>query len=162
MAENTQGFALDWESEIDTDGNDYLVLEEGDYDFTAVSFERKQYPGSAKIPACKKAEITLRVETESGAATCKVDLILYSTMMWKIAAFFRSIGQKKHGQAFTPNWGAVVGAVGRAHFKPRTYKNKEGEDRKVNDVTEFYDKDSSSAAAPVSQGSAPAWNGGKF
>lgn len=160
MAENTQGYALDWESEIDTDGKDYLILEEGDYAFQVVGFERKQFPGGKKIPPCKKAELTLRVTTDDGEATCKVDLILYSTMMWKIAEFFRAIGQKKHGQAFTPNWGAVVGSEGRAHFKPRTYE-KDGEQRQTNDVAYFYDCEPPEASAPPT-GAAPAWNGGKF
>lgn len=72
---------------------------------------------------------------------------------------FRAIGQKKHGQAFTPNWGDVVGASGRAHFKPRTYE-KDGEQRQTNDVAYFYDYEPPETPAPPPP--APAWNGGKF
>lgn len=165
MSENTQGYALDWDSEIDSDGSgEYVILPEGDYSFTVTAFERKQYPGSAKIPPCKKATVTLQVKTDDGeTATVFYDLILYSTLMWKIAAFFRSIGQKKQGEAFRPNWNAVIGATGKAHFKPRTYTKKDGSEGQANDVERFYDAEETTPAwtAPKPQG-APAWNGGKF
>ena len=46
-----------------------------------------------------------------------------------------------------PRWNQVVGAGGRAHFKPRKYTNKDGEERTANDVASFYD-----AAQPPRQG----------
>ncbi len=177
MAENTQGYALDWDSQIENDGSDYLVLKEGDYNFEVASFERKQFPGSAKIPPCKKAEVMLRVDSDDGVAMCKTDLILYSSMEWKIAEFFRCIGQKKKGVAFVPNWSTIVGACGRAHFKPRSYEGKGGEMRQANDVSAFYDADEvptaitsapqkawapPAAPSPAQNGAAPAWGGGKF
>ncbi len=178
MAENVQGYALDWDSEIQNDGQEYLILKEGDYNFEVTSFERKQFPGGTKIPPCKKAEITLKVDSDDGIAICKIDLILYSSMEWKISEFFRCIGQKKKGVAFVPNWSSLIGSTGRAHFKPRTYE-KNGESRQVNDISVFYDADEVAPAAitsapqqknwappapppPVQNGSAPTWGGGKF
>lgn len=35
-----QGFELDWGSEIENDSPDFIVLPEGEYDFTVKSFER--------------------------------------------------------------------------------------------------------------------------
>lgn len=35
----------------------------------------------------------------------------------------------------------VVGQHGRAHFKPRTYTDRDGKERQVNDVDRFYDYD---------------------
>ena len=35
----------------------------------------------------------------------------------------------------------MLGSKGRAHFKPRTYTNRDGEERQTNDVDRFYDYD---------------------
>ena len=39
------------------------------------------------------------------------------------------------------NWNKVLGSKGRAHFKPRTYTDKDGNERQANDVVRFYDYD---------------------
>lgn len=145
MAEylNNDPHELDWDDEIENDGGQFVLLEEGDYNFTVTNFERGRFPGSkqdGKIPPCNKATLTLTVQTTEGEASVKYDLILWSTLEWKISEFFRAIGQKKHGEAFRPNWSRITGAQGRAHFKPRTYQ-KDGEDRQTNDVKRFYDYD---------------------
>ena len=41
------------------------------------------------------------------------------------------------------NWNKVQGSSGRAHFKPRTYTTRDGEERQANDVDRFYDYDPS-------------------
>ena len=69
----------------------------------------------------------------------KFDLFLYRTVEWKIAAFFRSIGQKKHGEKLAMDWNKVIGAKGRCHVKQRDYTNNNGEERTVNDIDKFYD-----------------------
>lgn len=150
---------IGWGDQIAADGGEFLLLDEGDYDFTVTAFERGRFPGSAKIPACNKAVLTLTVQTPKGEANTKYDLILWSSLEWKISEFFRSIGQKKSGEAFVPRWNEVVGSKGRAHFKPRKYL-KNGEERQVNDISKFYD-------APQTQqnyASAPqaGWQQGKF
>lgn len=164
---------IGWDDEISNDGGQYIVLEEGDYNFTVSAFERARFPGSAKIPACNKAVLTLAVDTPGGTASVKYDLILWSSLEWKISEFFRAIGQKKHGEKFRPQWGAVVGSKGRGRFKPREYDKKDGSKSKVNDVEKFYDFDpnffsgqsasaSTSAPAPSAPAApAPKW-AGKF
>jgi len=139
---NEKNLCMDWDDAVETDGQEYVLLDEGDYNFTVTGFERSRYPGSAKIPACNKAALTLNVVTEDGKqANVKCDLMLYRPMEFKIAAFFRSIGQKKHGERMVMNWNAVLGAKGRARFKPRTYINRDGDERQTNDVDRFYDYD---------------------
>ena len=39
------------------------------------------------------------------------------------------------------DWNKVIGAQGRAHFKPRPYKDKNGNDHEANDVERFIDYD---------------------
>ena len=150
---------IGWGDQIVADGGEFLLLDEGDYDFTVTAFERGRFPGSAKIPACNKAVLTLTVQTSKGEANTKYDLILWSSLEWKISEFFRAIGQKKSGEAFVPRWNEVVGSKGRAHFKPRKYL-KNGEERQVNDVSKFYDAPQTQqnyASDPQS-----GWQQGKF
>lgn len=140
---NEKNLCMDWNDAIENDGQEYVVLEEGDYNFTVVGFERGRYPGSAKIPACNKAALTLAVVTDDGkTATVKCDLILYRSLEWKISSFFRAIGQKRHGERLVMDWNSVLGSRGRAHFKPRVYI-RDGEERQTNDVDRFLDYDES-------------------
>ncbi len=136
---NAQDMCMDWDSALETDGQEYITLEEGDYNFEVTNFERGRFPGSAKIPACNKASITAVVKTDKGNASVKFDLILYRSLEWRISAFFRCIGQKKHGERLVMDWNRVVGSRGRAHFKPRTYTNSYGEEKTANDVDRFID-----------------------
>ena len=138
---NNQNMFLDWNDAIESDGQEFVILPEGDYNFTVMNFERSRFPGSAKIPACNKAVLTLTVDVPEGTATTRVDLILYRTLEWRISSFFRAIGQKKSGERLVMDWNKVIGSVGRAHFKPRPYKDKQGNDREANDVERFFDYD---------------------
>ena len=138
---NNNDMLMDWDDAIENDGQEFVILPEGDYNFTVTDFERGRFPGSAKIPACNKATLTLQVNTEDGTAAIKTDLILYRSLEWRISAFFRCIGQKKHGERLVMNWNTVVGSRGRAHFKPRNYTDRDGNERQANDVDKFYDWD---------------------
>ena len=136
---NENNMIMDWNDSIESDGTEYILLPEGDYNFEVINFERGRFPGSAKIPACNKASIVVQVSTKDGVATVKFDLLLYRTLEWRISGFFRSIGQKKHGEKLTMDWNKVVGSKGRAHFKQRTYVNNQGEEKSINDIAYFID-----------------------
>ena len=113
--------AMDWNDAIEDDGQEFILLEEGDYNYVVRDFERGHFPGSAKLPACNKATLTLEVETREGSAFVKTDLILCRTLEFRISSFFRSIGQKKHGERLVMNWNKVVGARHRlpSSVRPR-------------------------------------------
>lgn len=149
---------MDWNDAIVEDGQEFITLEEGDYNFTVTAFERGHFPGSTKIPPCNKATVTVVVDTPEGKASVKFDLILFRTLEWRISAFFRCIGQKKHGERLVMDWNKVIGSQGRAHFKPRTYTNSYGEEKTANDVDRFIDYDpkffteQNSAPAPKTDG----------
>ena len=137
--DNNTNLCMDWGDSIENDGQEFVILPEGDYSFKVTKFERGRFPGSQKLPACNKATITVEVDSKDGPATCKFDLILYRTLEWKICAFFRCIGQKKQGEKVVMDWNKVTGSTGMAHFKPRTYKTQNGEERTVNDIERFID-----------------------
>ena len=139
MNENNQNMFMDWDDSIEVDGQEFVLLEEGDYNFVVINFERGRFPGGPKVPACNKATITVQVGAENGIATVKFDLLLYRSLEWRISSFFRCIGQKKHGEKLTMDWNKVVGSIGRAHFKQRTYTNQYGEEKTVNDLDRFID-----------------------
>ena len=132
---------LDWDDAIESDGQEFVILEEGDYNFTVTDFERGRFPGGPKIPACNKAALTLQVQTADGIAIIHTDLLLYRSLEWRISAFFRCIGQKKHGERLVMDWNSVKGSRGRAHFKPRAYTDRDGNERQANDLDRFYDWD---------------------
>ncbi len=156
--QNGQNMFLDWNDAIENDGQEYVILEEGDYNFVVTDFERGRFPGGQKIPACNKASLTLHVKTDEGLAVIHTDLLLYRSMEWKLSAFFRCIGQKKHGERLVMDWNRVIGSSGRARFKPRVYTDSNGNERRANDLDRFYDWDErfftesgSGAASPVDE-----------
>lgn len=132
--------AMEWDDVIEDDGREFIILPEGDYIFTVTRFERGRFPGSEKMAACNKASLVLQVETDKGTGICYTDIFLSRRLEWKIASFFRCIGQKQHGERLVMDWNRVVGKRGRGHFKPETYTSK-GEEREKNTVTKFYDYD---------------------
>ena len=130
--------AFDWDSMIEEDGGsgEYRVLPEGNYRFTVVNFERGHHEGSAKIPPCPKAILTLEVEGPDGPAKCVRNLFLCKHMERMMSDFFRCIGMKKRGEKVRMDWDKVVGAQGIAHFKPSEYKGKA-----YNELAYFCDPD---------------------
>ena len=55
--------ALDWDEVIESDGQNFALIPEDDYNFTVTHFERGTFKGSSGMKACNKATLTLRVET---------------------------------------------------------------------------------------------------
>jgi hypothetical protein len=138
MIEN-KNMLMDWNDSIEEDGQEYILLPDGEYNFTVTNFERGRFPGGPKVPACNKSTITVQVDTKDGIATVKFDLLLYRALEWRISSFFRCIGQKKHGEKLTMDWNKVIGSKGRAHFKQRAYTNNQGEEKFTNDIHRFLD-----------------------
>jgi hypothetical protein len=56
---NFQNMILDWSDTIENDGQEFVLLPEGDYNFVVTGFERGRFPGGAKVPACNKASISV-------------------------------------------------------------------------------------------------------
>lgn len=132
---------LGWDDEIEKDSGDFILLPEGDYDFTVESFERGRHPGSDKLPPCNKAILKLRINTDEGAAVITHNLFLHTKTEGMISSFFTSIGQKKKGEKIKMNWNAVIGASGRCKVGIRTWKGNDGEDHRSNEIKKFYEKE---------------------
>lgn len=136
-------YGLGWNDEISDDGG-YALFEEGDYTFKVLKLEKGSQPPTARIPnGCNRATLTLQlINSETDQTTSiKENLLLLSTMEWKLCAFFRSIGLKKHGEKLVMDWSKVVGACGKAHIGFRDYVKQDGSVVKVNEVKKFLDPD---------------------
>lgn len=113
MANVNDNYALSWDSEIENDGQEYEVLAPGDYTFSVTAFERAQYAGSDKAPACPMAKLTLTCTAADGTQGIVHDtLFLSAKNEWRLCQFFTAIGQRKSGEKLAPRWNQVLGASG--------------------------------------------------
>lgn len=151
MGNNQMNEEMDWNDVIEKDSEEFILLPEGDYNFTVESFDRGRHQGSDKLPPCNKAILKLRIDSPDGTAFITHNLFLHKKTEGLLSAFFASIGQKKKGKPLRMNWNQVTGACGRAKIGLHTYKNKDGEERKSNDVKRFY---------PMEKG--PSFKAGEF
>lgn len=126
---------LNWDDEISKE-NEFILLDDGDYDFVVESFERTRYEGGANMPACPCAVLNIRINSAKGTTTIKHRLMLHQKTEWALSAFFRSIGQKKKDAPLRMNWNLVPGSKGRCKVGKRTYNNNE-----YNEIKKFYPAD---------------------
>ena len=141
---------LGWDDTIENDSPEFILLPEGEYDFTVDHFEKERHNGSEKLPPCWKAVLYLRVETPQGVATVRHNLFLHTRTEGMVCAFFTAIGQRQHGQRITMNWAAVPGARGRAKIGIRQYNGKE-----YNEVKKFLEPADGGRGNPAPTGSYP-------
>ena len=103
-----------WDDVIEKDGGDFVLLPEGDYNFTVTKFERGRFNGSDKMPACNQAKLELTIHSlEYGDVTVFHTLFLHTKTEGLLSNFFAGIGQKKKGERARMNWNAVVGSRGK-------------------------------------------------
>lgn len=130
---------LGWDDEIEKDGSDFIVLPEGDYNFTVAKFERGRFAGSAKMPACNQAKLELTIHSqEHGDVVVFHNLFLHTKTEGLLSAFFAGIGQKKKGEKLRMNWNAVVGSKGKLKLEINKFTGKDGNERTNNQVKKFY------------------------
>ena len=86
---------LNWGEGFTAQENEFVLLDEGVYNFTVTKMEKKVYDGnSTKIPnGCPYAELTIQVESQKGTANIRERLYLMKSMLWKLTQFFAGIGQ---------------------------------------------------------------------
>src|SRR5690625_5059668 len=128
---------LGWDDEIEESGPNFVLLPEGDYNFTVEKFERGRHPGSANLPACNMAVLTLEIDgREHGSTKITHRLFLHTKTEGFLSNFFEAIGQKKEGERVKMNWNAVFGAKGRCKLEHNKYMSN-GEERVNNQVKTF-------------------------
>lgn len=147
---------LGWEDEIEHDGEDFVILPEGDYDFEITGFERGRHNGSEKLPPCNKAVLSVRLTGADGqTTTIQHNLFLHTKCEGMLCAFFTAIGQRKHGEKLSMNWNAVVGSKGRCKVGIRNWTSSNGNPMQSNQIKKFYEPDYSANAAA-------GWKAGQF
>lgn len=134
---------LGWDDEISNDGQDqFVVAEPGEYAFEIVDLKRARHQasGSGKLPDCPKAIVTVRIQTADGdQVDIKNNLFLHSRCEGLLCQFFRSIGQRRHGEPLRPDWNRVIGSRGRCKVSVRDWVDKDGQKKKSNDIKTFLD-----------------------
>lgn len=154
LSMNNENEFLNWGDSFVAQENEFVVLPEGEYQFTVTGFERKNYDGNSdKIPnGTPYAELSLEFTGNEGKTTVTERLYLLKRLSWKLTEFFGSIGQNPvNGQAFNPNWNTVLGSTGKAELVVNSYKNKDGQDRQNNRVKKFLKPENVQQTQPVQQ-----------
>lgn len=145
---------FDYDSEITTDSQGFILLPEGDYIFQVQKVERMTYTGaSEKIGyGCPMIKLGLVIQSPQGNTSVEDTLFLKKSMEWKLSAFFRSIGQKQHGQTFKMDWN-IMGKEGRCHLVQESWEGRDGQTKTSNRIGQYLDgsapkKADSAATAP--------------
>lgn len=140
---NNEERVLNWDDEIQESGGNFILLPAGDYNFFVEKFERARHQGSANLPACPMALLTLKIDGgEHGQATVVHRLFLHSKTEGFLSNFFEAIGEKKEGERVKMNWQIVTGAKGRCTLEVNNYIDKKsGEERSNNQIKTFLSYD---------------------
>lgn len=128
---------LGWDDTIEREGGEFILLPEGDYNFTVTKFERARFAGSEKLPPCNQAKLELTIHSPQGDVTINHNLFLHTITEGLLSSFFSAIGQKKKGEPLQPNWPGVVGSKGRCQLEHNRY-TVQGQERVNNQVRRFY------------------------
>lgn len=114
---------FDWDDEIEKE-SEFTLLNEGDYDFEIVNFERGNYDGSDKIPPCKMAIITFKVTDGKDSNNIMERYYLCGSMEWKLSELFKSVGLKKSGEKIKMPWNKLIGSKGRCKVVVQEYDGR--------------------------------------
>lgn len=148
---------LGWDDVIEKE-SDFTLLPEGDYNFTVKTFERGRHPGSKKLPACNKAIVHIQIDSPEGSATLTHNLFLHTKTEGMLSAFFKSIGQKQHGEKLQMNWNLVPNSTGRCKVAIRKWTGDDGVERQSNEIKRFLEP----SDAPGQQVPAASFTPGEF
>ena len=129
---------LDWNDEIIDESGSFDPLPEGDYRFTVAKVERARSQGKGKLPPCNMAKVTLTVHGEAYDREITENLLLHTSVEWKLSQFFLAIGLKKHDEPLRMNWTAAVGKNGNCRVTQRSYQRKDGGTGTANEIARFY------------------------
>lgn len=132
---------LDFNSEIEMDSQEFILLPEGDYAFIVKEVEQSFYQGeSEKIGnGCPMVTLKLEIKSPKGTATVQDRLYLNEDLVWKLSSFFRCIGLKKHGEKVKMNWNAAIMQEGLCHIIQEKWIDRNGNEKLSNRVDKYLD-----------------------
>ena len=149
---------IGWDDVIKKDGPDFVLLPDGEYPFRVTKLERARFQGSAKLPPCNMAILTITVDGgEKGASIVTHRLYLHTKTEGLLCSFFESIGQRKHGEPLRPRWRDVTGSTGHCRLGIHEFTKKDGSAGRSNEIVRFLPPPEPKAA-PASGG----WVQGSF
>lgn len=139
IEKQVQDQALRWNSEIDASQRPFEILPEG----TIAAFEVTEFEqGTVSFQqlTCPQAKLKLVCEAADGRrAFVRENLTLSTRWQWKLALFFRCIGQRVSGERIRPDWAIVKGARGTCVLGIERWRGREGDERESNVVKRFLD-----------------------
>ena len=140
---NSQG-SIGWDTEIPDDAQEHTLLPDG----SEVDFEVLRMTKTTSKNGAPMAKLTLQVESKLGTNILTEYLVLQENSLWKVAQFFCSIGQKRHGEPLVPRWDDVEGSIGKAIVSVSQYE-KEGKIHQRNGIRKYLDPVPASSAKTV-------------
>jgi hypothetical protein len=148
---------IGYEGTIENEDGGFVLLPDGNYDFTVNKVTRSRYEGSDKMPSCNAVSVELTVWGAGGDKTIITErFFLIKKFEWKLSQFFLSIGLKKHGEQLVMRWN-IEGYKGKCKVYIDNYKKQDGSDGQSNKIKKFYAYDenvrtvSSTAPSPQQQ-----------
>lgn len=148
---------IGYEGTIEDEGSDFVLLPEGDYEFTVSKVVRTRHEASANLPECNEVDVELTVWGASDKTTITERFFLVRKFEWKLSQFFLSLGLKKHGEQLVMRWN-IEGQRGKCKVYIDKYQKRDGNgEGQSNKIKKFYayDEDVQTVSAPVQQYQAP-------
>jgi len=120
----------DWNSPADVDDTGgSAILKNGEYRFVVKSKTNTISKGDVTAGA-HQASLVLMIydindeHFENRIGTAYDRLTLHDSTWGMVCAFFRAIGERKHGESIVPNWDEVAGGSGKVVLYQDTYNKK--------------------------------------
>lgn len=128
---------IGYEGTIENEDSGWVLLPEGDYEFTINKITRGRYEGSDKMPACNSVSVELAVWGAQDKVVITERFFLVRKLEWKLSQFFLSIGVKKHGEQLQMRWN-IEGMKGKCKVYIDKYRKQDGSEGQSNKIKKFY------------------------
>ncbi len=138
MNDDTNNKSL-WE--VTTDDEGPKLAEPGDYLGQVIWVEEGEYAGGAKIGLCRCVTVTIQFQTPDGKRDVTDRFYNWPSVLWRVSAFCRAVGVKRHGEACRFSWQEMMGRRLKFHLARRSYTGRDGERHLTGSIDRYYDFD---------------------
>ena len=126
---------IDFDGEVQNDGESFTTLPEGDeVEFTVQEIEK------GRNKAGDKPQVTLKLAVQSVNGHGRTNVKDYITMTrrseWKLCEFFTALGLRTHGEKLALRWD-IVGMSGRATVTVDSFTGKMGDTLTSNKIKHY-------------------------